>query len=48
MSAYMVFSVESGIYLQRIFGVRVEGIVIGTQDGVQHLYESRHDFVVVD
>ena len=31
----MVFSIEPGIYLPRDFGVRIEDLVIVTQDGCQ-------------
>jgi Xaa-Pro aminopeptidase len=37
MQAGMVFSVEPGIYLEGKFGVRLEEIVVVTQDGGERL-----------
>jgi len=44
----MAFSVEPGIYLPGRFGVRIEDIVVCTEDGAQRLNESTRQLVVVD
>jgi Xaa-Pro aminopeptidase len=44
----MAFSIEPGIYLPGRFGVRIEDIVVCTEDGAQRLNESDRDLVVVE
>jgi D-alanyl-D-alanine dipeptidase len=41
----MTFSVEPGIYLPDRFGVRIEDIVVCTQDGVESLNQSSRDLI---
>jgi Xaa-Pro aminopeptidase len=42
----MALSVEPGIYLPGRFGVRIEDIVVVTEDGVRDLNSSDRDLVV--
>ncbi len=42
----MVFSVEPGIYLAGRFGVRIEDIVVVTDDGAERLNHSSRDLIV--
>lgn len=44
----MVFSVEPGIYLQGEFGIRVEDLVVVTEDGCQRLNDSPRGWSVTD
>ena len=44
----MTFSVEPGIYLEGRFGVRIEDIVVVTDDGADRLNRSSRDLKVVD
>jgi Xaa-Pro aminopeptidase len=44
----MTFSVEPGIYLDGRLGVRIEDIVAVTDDGVEELYRSPRDLLVVE
>ncbi len=46
LQAGMVFSVEPGVYLPGKFGVRVEDIVVVTDDGVRNLTGFDHSLVV--
>ena len=41
------FSIEPGIYLEGSFGVRIEDIVVVTQDGAERLNRSTRDLQVV-
>jgi Xaa-Pro dipeptidase len=43
----MVFSVEPGVYLAEKFGVRVEDLVLVTEDGCEVLNELDRDFMIV-
>ncbi len=43
----MVFSIEPGVYIPDRFGVRIEDIVVVTEDGVRVLTGSVHELVVV-
>ena len=43
----MVFSVEPGVYLAGRFGVRVEDLVLVTEDGCEVLNELDRDFMIV-
>ena len=43
----MCFSVEPGIYLPGKFGVRVEDLVVVTEDGVETLNRMDHDFKII-
>ena len=43
----MIFSIEPGIYLQGDFGVRIEDLVIVTEDGCENLNKHTKDIVVV-
>ena len=44
----MVFSVEPGIYLPGVTGVRIEDIVVLEQDGVRRLTQSPREPIVID
>lgn len=44
----MAFSIEPGIYLPGRFGVRIEDIVVCTEDGAERLNESNRELVVVE
>jgi D-alanyl-D-alanine dipeptidase len=44
----MAFSVEPGIYLPGEFGVRIEDIVVCTNDGARRLNNSRRAVAIVD
>lgn len=44
----MAFSIEPGIYLPGRFGVRIEDIVVVTDDGVEPLNRADHSLHVVD
>lgn len=43
----MCFSVEPGIYIPGEFGVRIEDIVMVTEDGVENLNKFNKEFVVI-
>ena len=42
----MVFSIETGIYLAGKFGIRLEDIVLDTEDGCRCLGELDHDLII--
>lgn len=44
----MVFSIEPGIYLPGQFGVRVEDLVLVTEDGCEVLNKYTKDLIVVE
>lgn len=48
LSAGHAFSIEPGVYLPGRFGVRIEDIVICTEDGADVLNEAPHELRVVD
>jgi Xaa-Pro aminopeptidase len=41
------FSVEPGIYISGRFGMRLEDIVVVTDDGVESLNTADHSMVIV-
>lgn len=43
----MCFSIEPGIYLPRRFGVRIEDIVVVTDDGGRRLNQNPHEVMIV-
>ncbi|WP_371741363.1 M24 family metallopeptidase [Gemella sp. zg-570] len=43
----MVFSIEPGIYLPGEFGVRIEDLVLVTEDGCENLNKLNKELVVV-
>lgn len=43
----MCFSIEPGIYLEGRFGVRIEDIVVVTEDGARRLNDAPHDLAIV-
>jgi Xaa-Pro aminopeptidase len=43
----MCFSIEPGIYLPGRFGVRIEDIVVATEDGGRRLNNTPHELQVV-
>ena len=43
----MCFSIEPGIYLPGRFGVRIEDIVIATEDGGRRLNNTSHELHLV-
>lgn len=43
----MVFSIEPGIYLEGQFGVRIEDIVVVTENGCERLNNSSHELTVI-
>ena len=44
----MVFSIEPGIYLEGRFGVRIEDIVVVTEDGAERLNLSTRELQIVN
>ena len=43
----MIFSIEPGIYLPGEFGVRIEDLVLVTEDGCEVLNQYPKDLIVV-
>ena len=43
----MIFSVEPGIYLPGEFGVRIEDLILVTEDGYENLNKYNKELVVV-
>jgi D-alanyl-D-alanine dipeptidase len=43
----MCFSIEPGIYLPDRFGVRIEDIVVATEDGGRRLNNTSHELRIV-
>ena len=43
----MCFSIEPGIYLPDRFGVRIEDIVVATEDGARRLNVNPHEMHIV-
>lgn len=43
----MIFSVEPGIYLPGEFGVRIEDLILVTEDGYENLNAYNKELVVV-
>jgi len=43
----MCFSIEPGIYLPNRFGVRIEDIVVATEDGARRLNNTNHEMHIV-
>jgi len=43
----MCFSIEPGIYLQGRFGVRIEDIVVATEDGARRLNTTSRELRIV-
>ena len=43
----MCFSIEPGIYLPGRFGVRIEDIVVATEDGARRLNYTSHELRIV-
>ena len=43
----MIFSIEPGVYLEGDFGVRVEDLVMVTQDGCQVLNSFTKDIYII-
>jgi Xaa-Pro aminopeptidase len=48
LEAGQVFSVEPGIYLSGVAGVRIEDLVVLREDGPERLTTATKDFVVVN
>ena len=44
----MTFSIEPGIYLPGKFGVRIEDLVLVTEDGCEVLNRYTKDLIVVE
>ena len=44
----MVFSIEPGIYLPGKFGVRIEDLVLVTEDGCEILNAYPHELTVLE
>ncbi len=48
LEAGMVFSIEPGIYIEGEFGVRIEDIVVVTDNGCQRVNNSPHELMIID
>jgi Xaa-Pro aminopeptidase len=44
----MCFSIEPGVYLEGLFGIRIEDIVTVTGDGARSLNQASRDLAQVD
>ena len=44
----MIFSIEPGIYLSNDTGVRLEDLVLVTDDGVRLLNRYSHELEIID
>ena len=44
----MIFSVEPGIYLPGLFGVRIEDLVYVTEDGCETLNQASRDLTELE
>lgn len=43
----MVFTIEPGIYLENEFGIRIEDVVVLTDDGIKTLSNAKKDIIVI-
>ena len=47
VEAGMIFSIEPGIYIQGDFGVRIEDLVLVTEDGCEVLNSYSKDLLII-
>ena len=47
MKKGMVFTIEPGIYIPGVFGVRIEDMALITAGGCENLTRSAKDFIVI-
>ena len=43
----MVVSVEPGVYVEGLGGVRIEDLIVVTEDGIENLSRSVKDMIVI-
>lgn len=43
----MVFTIEPGVYLENEFGVRIEDVVLLTEDGIETLSNASKEIIVI-